>query len=211
MFQLPPASGRTPIVHCAHFREGSEVLVFKENRRQAFDPGYAAKLELVSKGGGVTWSQIAQQDVRGRVDPDVRAMVVNAYIRGWNRTPQADEFYDVEKSFAVCSYRRFKCRWHELVIEHLDRTFPTLKKLAVLCAYRVNGDDDLVSYNPRDTREGAEQMKLRHTLPKCLQLRTGPEHAGRMLCVRNIKPFDPKDGMSNGSAIRLDREHPWPF
>ena len=202
--QLPPASGKAPLVTTLDFQERFEFFVLKENRRQEKDVEYARLLNRIRTGGfqdDHAWPTVGVTEfdaMRDIVDEDVREYFINAYVRGWGYNGSNA---DLEDGVAMASLRRDKNRWNDAIVQQIEEKYPSCEKVNVPCAY-----DDGLGYIYFDTNN-AEHRRNRQMYPHMLRLRTCFEHRCRLVCLKNLDLHI--RGIVNGTALRALPTRSW--
>ena len=132
------------------------------------------------------------------VPEDVKQFFIDAYVRGWNL---GGHNVSLEKGVAMMSYRRDKDKWCEDVVHQIETKYPNCLKVDIPCLYHQG--DAMQTYDPWND----DHKRHKQQYPKCLQVRTHPDHAFRLLLLRNIDVF--RKGLANGVALRILASNPW--
>lgn len=199
--QLPPASGRPPLVTCFGFLHMFDFFVLKENRRQEKYVKHGCVFNKIRRGGVTSWPARLKHGYvyeRCSIDADVQKYVVDAYVRGWGLSGST---VDIEHGVAMTSLRKDKDAWNNSVVKKIENDFPHCEKVDVTCAY--NSGLHKQDYDPVNE----EHVKQRQHYPKILKLRTCHEHRCRLVCLKNVDLR--YKGLANGTMLRCLAANSW--
>lgn len=141
-FQLPPASGNPPIVTHKDFQTKCErCLLWRKFGFKKRNMAFGAVLDLIKRGGGITFSHLNAKEFEGEVDERVKQFFVKAYARGWNFT---GDNVNIEEGVALTSYRKSRDMWCDAVMKQIERQYRYCETVDVHCYYSSPHGDTIM-------------------------------------------------------------------